>query len=258
MVPEPARSSPTRARSSSLPSVPFIAALLLMAALLVLAACTSDKDADLHGAAPASPPPGSEQPATDFRPIPSTDPASMEGFRTFALQIEAATDTRDANFFAGRGVEEEILCAGGPEPRGSCVNQPTGTVLRGIPSEIIGAKSRYLLPRNEYQASLQTWFASARPDLSDEFGSGQPVLSGLAYRQASTHGGEAFLAVVTEIYAGRGKDSRHVLIFAFQSRGGQWKLIGEERGLDPGSVGDWLSGTCSTCYDDWERWQTKR
>ena len=57
-------------------------------------------------------------------------PGSMEDFRVFAQQIEAAVKARDAEFFMGIAKSSTIICPNEFESR--CEGQPDGTEIEGV------------------------------------------------------------------------------------------------------------------------------
>ncbi len=206
-----------------------IATLVISAALVALSACNSSS---------TIPPSGG---VTDF-----------DSFRNFAQQLQTALVSQDTSFFASRIQEISVVCTGNGEPRGACVNRPPGTVLRGLPSDISGANALQIIPPADYSSTMQTWLASARPDLSDQFGSGAATL----YAVATDTSGDAdsYLAILSAIYSGRGRAERQALVLRFQIKDGDWLMVAEERAVNPGTPEQWLLGNCKTCHDEWERW----
>ncbi len=192
--------------------------------------------------------------AVSETPTPPPESGGMDGFRAFAALIDAALAENDASFFAGRGVEDELVCTG-EEVLSPCSAYPPGTILRGIPYGIYASDASGLAPPDEYEVMVESWFASARPDRNDEFGSGAPTLYALAHRMANPVAQEAYLAIVTAIVLREGVDERQSRILAFQVVEGRWRLIDETFAWPPHTRDQWLSGECTECYDHWERWE---
>ena len=187
-------------------------------------------------------------------PTPPPQSGDMDGFRAFAALIDAALADDDASFFADRGVEDEMTCAG-DEQLGPCAGQPAGAVLTGIPGAAAQSDAFGLFTPADYAAMLRDWFANARPDQSDEYGSGGLALYALAHSPTDTTGEEAYLAIVTGIFTSGPDAFRQARILSFQSLDGSWRLTFELFATVPQTATDWLSGECADCYDHWERWE---
>ncbi len=151
-----------------------------------------------------------------------------------------------------------MTCAG-DEQLGPCAGQSAGTVLRGIPSAVAQTDRFALLTPDEYTSVIGAWFADARPELSDEYGSGVPGLFALAYGPADRYGEDVYLAILTGIFTSQTADLRQARILSFQLLDGSWRLTQDM--FVPGSLpagggaDDFLSGECDFCYDHWERWE---
>jgi len=182
-------------------------------------------------------------------------PGSMEDFRAFAALVGQALVDRDSLFFAERGLEDEMTCAG-DEQLGPCVEQPVGTVLRGIPGAAWQSDAFSLFSPDEYAAMLDKWFDGAKPDRSDAYGDGTVMPYALA-RSGSLGSGEEFLAIVTAILdTGPATETqRQARIFRFAFNEGAWSLTGEILAAVTFTAEPWLSGSCTDCYDQWERWE---
>ncbi len=191
---------------------------------------------------------------TPEAPAPPSESAGREGFRAFAVLIEGALAESDGSFFAERGVEEEMTCAG-DEQLGPCFGLPAGTVLTGIPGATAQSDAFALFTPSEYAAMLEDWFADARPDLSDEYGGGGLTLYALAHQPADGGGEEAHQAVVTGIFTSGPDAFRQARILSFQFLDEQWRFTRELFATVPQTAADWLSGECDLCYDQWERWE---
>ncbi len=186
-------------------------------------------------------------------PTPPPECDGMDCFRAFAVLIEGALAENDASFFADRGVEDEITCVG-DEMLGPCMDQPAGTVVRGIPFGVAQSEGTFLSP-GDYAAMLADWFADARPDLSDEYGGGGLALYALAHTPTDAMGEGAYQAIVTGIFDSGPDAFRQARILSFQFLDGSWRLTFELFAGAPFTADPYLSGECSECYDYWERWE---
>jgi hypothetical protein len=192
--------------------------------------------------------------ATPETLAPPSESGGMEGFRAFAVLIEEALAESDGSFFAERGVEEEMTCAG-DEQLGPCFDLPAGTVLTGIPGATAQSDAFALFTPSEYAAMLEAWFADARPDLSDEYGGGGLTLYALAHQPADGGDEEAHQAVVTGIFTSGPDAFRQARILSLQFLDERWWFTRELFATVPQTAADWLSGECDECYDQWERWE---
>jgi len=188
-------------------------------------------------------------------PTTASGAVDIDDFRTFATSIDGALTASDGAFFADRGVQMEMTCTG-VEQLGPCVEQPAGTVLRGIPGVAWHSDASGISPPDKYVAMLQEWLATARPDLSDNYGDGAVRLFALAHSSGGDADGE-FLAIATVIrYTGPATEiQRQARIFRFVRGKESWALRGEILAAVSFTADDWLSGECSECYDYWERWE---
>ena len=184
-------------------------------------------------------------------PLPES--SGMDGFRAFAAGVDSALTDGDASFFADRGLETEMTCAG-DESFGPCLDQPAGIALPGIPSATIQSEPSVLLTPDDYAATLRDWFLRAKADLSDEYGSGGLVLYALAHQPAGDGIEEAYQTVVTGIFTVATADFRQARILSYQFLDGSWRLTRERFATVPETIESWLSGECDFCYDRWERW----
>ena len=191
-------------------------------------------------------------------PTPAAEAPGSDGFLSFAREVEAAVSRRDGAFFAQRGVEQEVTCASSTRPRGACVGKPAGSVLRGIPQSLLRVKAPptvEMSPRHVYAGLLRDWFISTRSDLSDDYGSGAPVLYAIAHRKSSGPSGDTYEAVLTDIYTRRGVTARQARVLSFQFLDGGWRLMSETSAAEPEAAAQLLSpNTCRGCYDYWQRW----
>jgi len=188
-------------------------------------------------------------------PMTSPEAGGIDGFHAFAALVWQAIVNRDSSFFAERGLEDEMTCTG-DEQLGPCVEQPAGTVLRGIPGAAWQSDAFSLFSPDEYAAMLDDWFDGARPERSDAYGDGAVMPYALA-RSASLGSGEEFLAIVTAILdTGPATETqRQARIFRFAFNEGVWSLTGEILAAVTFTAEPWLSGDCAECYDHWERWE---
>ena len=233
-------------------------ALLAGASLALLLTAAACDDATKPPFLPeASPSPAATATPTSVPDTPTPPPGSggFGGFRAFASLVGQALVDRDSSFFAERGLEDEMTCAG-DEQLGPCVEQPVGTVLRGIPGAAWQSDAFSLFSPDEYAAMLDKWFDGAKPDRSDAYGDGTVMPYALA-RSGSLGSGEEFLAIVTAILdTGPATETqRQARIFRFAFNEGAWSLTGEILAAVTFTAEPWLSGSCSECYDQWERWE---
>lgn len=187
-------------------------------------------------------------------PTPEGECDGMGCFRAFAPLIDAALAAGDGSFFADRGLEDELTCAG-DEQLGPCVDRAAGTVLRGIPGGVAQSDAFALFPPDKYALMLADWFVEARPDLSDDYGSGALTLYALAYHPAAEGSEEAYQAIVTGIFSSGPDALRQARVLSFRFVDGSWRLTGELVASVPQTADPYLSGDCDFCYDDWERWE---
>jgi len=158
-------------------------------------------------------------------PVDGAETGGIDGFRAFAARIADALTASDASFFSHRVVVDEITCVG-DESVAPCAGQPAGTILRGVFSALSGTDASSFFESDEYEALLQEWFASDRPDLSDELGSGILTLYALAYMNTAQ---PIYLGILTGIFeAGTAGDARQeARVLHFQFVEGNWRLVRE-------------------------------
>lgn len=233
--------------------------LAALAISLAVAACNGggNAPADITPKATPSPtvaPGPTPTPEPSSTPTPVAESGGMEGFRDFATLIDHAVAESNGDFFAQRGLVEEITCTG-EETIGACSGQPAGTIIRGIPGAIAQSDASSLFPPEKYAAMLREWFAIARPDLSDEYGNGTPILWALAHRPATGGIEEAYQAIITGIFTNGPVGLRQARILSFQFQDGSWRLREELFATITQTATDYLSGECADCYDQWEPWE---
>jgi hypothetical protein len=232
-------------------------------ALLFLQACTDEAVELLPSPSPTqsqdptplnTPEATSTAPSTATpSPLSGTPSAGFEAFRAFGRDIAAAIASSNAAFFADRGVEIDVVCRG-DEQLGQCMNQPSGTVLRGIPGGAWRSDAGGVTARADFLKMVSDWFAAAIPTESDNHGDGSPRLIALA----ETQNGE-FMAIASLI---RDTGSpmgiqRQCRVFRFLPAEGDWELPGEYFCYSSAVSEDWLTGFCGQCYQSWESWTTQ-
>ena len=227
-------------------------------ATLILAGCGDDEEAASPTADPSpSASAGPTRASTNAPTAAATATAQAEsdgedGFRTFAVQIEQALDAQDAAFFADRGLEDEVTC-GDPQEFGPCVNQPVGTVLRGIPWVIAQSDGFGLYTVEQFQDAIVDWFGKAQPDLEDGYGGGALALYAIAYRRSNDFEDEAYQAILTEIWSSESEANREARVLSFRFVEDRWRLTQDLRAGIELTARPYLTGDC--CPDLWERWE---
>ena len=164
-------------------------------------------------------------------------PGSMEDFRAFARQIEAAVEARDAGFFMASAKSSTVFCPNAFESR--CDGQPDGATLEGIWFGRWRSEGS-LFTKDEMRASITAYLNS----LSD------PTLHAIGRRDGAGLVGEvSFFAVV--VSAERPEVSTYV--FEFVPSGAAWRFASVIEA--PVLAAEWLTGGCDECYAQWERWE---
>lgn len=191
--------------------------------------------------------------ATADVPTPPPESGGMDGFRDFVAFVERAAD---ASFFAERAVEGEITCTG-DEETGPCAGQPSGAVQRGLPSAVGYSDALALFTRDEYEITLEQWVSRARVDRSDDYGRGGISVHAIAHQPATEGREESYQIVLTGIFTVGPDALRQARILSWEFLDGSWRLKRELFATVPLAVDDWLSGECTECYDQWERWESQ-
>jgi hypothetical protein len=182
----------------------------------------------------------------------SSETGGMDGFRSFAQQVEQAVVNGDAQFFIDRARISEITCPEEPQEvmDRRCLGEPEGTVIVGV---FAGPAEPALLTLGSLREDLGGYLDSlADPTLyaiGDEssWASEPDTL-------ANYHGFEnAFYAVVTS--SDDPPNTTRVLTFEFRSEDGRWLLALVRTTGSPVEAEDWLSGNYTEWYDHWERWE---
>jgi len=239
---------------------PFGVALrgCVVVVVLTLIGCGGGEESPSETASPTLPSSATPTEAATAAPTATaTEVAEADGedgFSAFAAQIGAALESGDGSFFADRGLEEDLVCAG-DELLGPCDGQPAGTVFRGISRGIFQSDASFLTSPAEYEADLVGWFAGAHPELDDDYGNGGVALWALAYKAAERRGEEAHQAIITAIATSGGDSVRQARTLSFRFVDGRWWLTGEIAANLPQTADAYLSGECDYCYDRWERWE---
>jgi hypothetical protein len=166
----------------------------------------------------------------------------------------------DAQFFLDRAVLEEVRCTGEQDDLGlggPCAGRPAGTVS-GIPGGVWKGDTGAIFTPAEYEQALQRYFDGALTAQTDGYGSGALALFVLA--RGEREGQEVFYAITTSIvdeYPSTGAPIdmplRETHAFRFMYESGGWSFTGETVAF-ASAADDWLSGQCTDCYAEWERW----
>ena len=182
--------------------------------------------------APATPKATATAPAT---------PADLDGFRAFAVHVEEAVRSRDADWFTNMATVVSLVCPMNYPTQSMCEGMPEGTVVRGIQTG--GWRSEVQLqPIDEFRSSTAQYLSS----LAD------PTLFAIAAADrdvGGSIGGPAVFAVVVSA----DDPSNTTRVFEFVEYGGAWSmpLVIYVSNL----ASEWLNGNCGECYDRWERWE---
>ncbi len=165
--------------------------------------------------------------------------APLQFFRGFSPQVQAAVESRDVDFFLDSAQTSTLTCPNEFEPR--CEGQPEGAEIEGI---AFGRwrSERSLLTPEEFRGNL-TAYLDSLPD---------PALYALARPERDIGGligGPAFFAVAVS----SDNPSNTTRIFGFVFLDGEWRMSLMMEA--PVLAEEWLSGECSDCYDQWERWE---
>lgn len=233
-----------------------LASPFALVTVLAVAACGSSEETELATLTPSATPTlvATVTRTASATPTETTPPEAGgdDGFLVFAAQIAAAADASDAAFFADRGLEEEVICAG-DELLGFCEGEPAGMVFRGIPGGVAQSDAFALLSPDEFADMFSAWFGGADPALDDEFGTGAVALFATAYRPANEFEEEAYQAILTGIFAAGAEAERQARIISFRFVDGRWRLAGELFATRELTAEPYLTGEC--CPDNWGRWE---
>jgi len=229
-------------------------ALLAGASLALLLATAACDDATKPPFLPeASPSPAATPTATPTSvpdtPTPPPESGGLGGFRAFASQIDAAIADSKGRIFIDRAQLSEVTCTG-EEELGPCTGEAAGMV-DGVWQGLWRTDAVGLAPPEQIAFGFESFVADAEVGESDGFGAGSAILYALASGRQGE--GEAFDAVVTAIFAGDEGLERRIAVYQFTFDGERWRLYGV---FEAGALyEEWLSGDCTDCYDQWERWE---
>jgi hypothetical protein len=232
---------------------------------LALAACEEEEPAM---PTPTASPEAQASPTTrpTLSPTPVSEPPEFRSFREFGQQIDRALHEQDTQFFIDLALISEVDCTGNEE-MGMCVDQPAGTVFRGVWSS--GAHSGYVMiySLEDYQEYLSQNFDAVTPLQTDELGSGDIVLHNLASSSVDGRppsivpaGQRGFYAITSWIWAVDEQHRREVRAFVFTRDDGDWRFRGEllvRYGSGPEAMDTyraWLTAGPTWYYDYWEPW----
>ena len=206
-----------------------------LALLLATAACDgARKPPFLPEASPSAT--AEATPTAAATPTKAT-PASLDSFRTFAQQIEAAVRGQDAEFFLGIAKSSTIVCPSEFESR--CGGQPDGTQIQGVWFGRWRSEGS-LLTSDEMRATITAYLNS----LAD------PALHAIGRREgAGLVGQVSFFAVVVSSE----QPVNSTYVFEFVPSGVDWRFASVMEA--PVLAEEWLFGECGDCYDQWERWE---
>lgn len=176
----------------------------------------------------------------------SSTPAagSLADFSVFAADIAAAIRARDASFFEQRSAPQVWNCLG-DETEGICQGHASSDVLQGIPVTHDWATPQ-LYKGSDYRKLWQTAFAqnATLQLVAVANRSGDNPLMPMAE--------QSFLAVIAVAGNGAQAPVREVRVLFFEYSEQAWRLEGELVTADHAQ--DWLTDTCSMCYDAWLAW----
>jgi len=240
--------------------------------LPILAACGDDEEpisnapttssTRLRSAAPSTPAfadatvtsPATATPGPTF----SAAPELFDGFREFSSLFIEALASGDTSFVIDRADRVSVTCEG-TEQAGPCSGAAAGEVRYGIPGSAWRSDARGIFMDEDYAVNLSRCRDASLPDLSDEYGAGALrlfALGSMARQDGRTY--EVITTSITNQYPSTGysvgEPFREAHVFYFHRNGVEWRFDGETAAAASITAVDWLSGTCSQCYDYWERW----
>jgi hypothetical protein len=241
---------------------------MLVLSGLTLMACQEEKEAATPTPTASPEAQGLSTTTSTPSPTPVTEPPEFPSFRAFAAEIDRALHERDTHFFTDRAIITEHECSS-DEQMGMCDGQPAGTTFKGVVSG--GAHSGYIriLSLEDYSEHLSQDFDAAAPLQTDELGSGDIVLYGLATSSVDGRppftvpaGQRGFYAIASWIVTQGQWYRREVRAFVFTREDGDWHFRGEvlvrfspeDKAIE--TYRAWLSGGRTWYYDYWEPWTT--
>ncbi|MDO8612435.1 MAG: hypothetical protein Q7R32_06380 [Dehalococcoidia bacterium] len=227
--------------------------LLAGASLALLLAAAACDDATKPPFLPEASPTATAEATPTAPATPTPEARDFPGFKAFATKIVQATATRNGQLFVDRARQSVKECAG-TEELGPCAARPAGTELEGLWWGLWRTDAVDLVLPDEIASDFESFAADALIGERDGFGAGNTVLYALAWSQLGIFGeGGAFYAVVTGILPGDAGPERHIAVYQFTFDGERWRLYGV---IEAGALfEEWLSGNCTECYDQWERWE---
>jgi hypothetical protein len=239
--------------------------------LPILAACGDDEEAisDAPTTSPTGLNSGSSAPAfadatvtiratATLGPTFGDAPELFGGFREFAPLLMDALASGDTGFTVDRADRVSVTCEG-IEQAGPCSGVAAGEVRSGIPGSAWRSDAGGIFSDEDYAMNLSRYREASRPELSDEYGTGALRLFALG-SMARQDGGayEVITTSITNQYPSTGysvsEPFREAHVFYFHHNGAGWRFDGEKAAAASITAVDWLSGTCSQCYDYWEPW----
>jgi hypothetical protein len=165
--------------------------------------------------------------------------AAFESFRDHASRTQDAVQSQDTNFFIDNAVLGSLECPN--ELQGDC-GFPYPTTIVGIRVGLWRSEGT-VQPPDEFRQTLGDYLAS-NPRLY--------ALAALNRDAGGGIGGPAYYAILNSIAA----PSETTVALQFINDGGAWRFSLYLNARTPdSSTSEWLSGTCSECYDYWETWE---
>jgi len=178
-----------------------------------------------------TPTPTEEVSETPVAPPTATPPAALKEFAAFGGQVDKAVKDRSTAFFLTNPLLTDIECPN--ELMDQCGDGPTPTIISGI---LLGAWRSEAFPRtlNDFGISVGEYLAKG------------PRLRALAADQS---GDDTFYYAVTAVDG----DPESTAVFSYKESAGTYRLYAL---IFAPSLGDeWISGTCTDCYDQWMLWE---
>jgi hypothetical protein len=171
-------------------------------------------------------------------PTPLPDSGDLEGFRSFAEQIETAVRAREADFFLDVASTATVTCPNAFVQQ--CAGQPAGSEVHGINVGLWRSEGTIVEP-DQFRERLASYLDSLA----------QPTLHAIGQRESPIGApqGPAFFAVVASV--DDLQNTTRVFEFIFTDEGWRMSLDLKVSIL----AEEWLNGECSECYDHWERWE---
>ena len=171
-------------------------------------------------------------------PPPLPESGDLEGFRSFAEQIETAVRAREADFFLDVASTATVTCPNVFVQQ--CEGQPAGSEVHGISVGWWRSEGTIVEP-DQFREDIASYLDSLA----------QPALHAIGQRETPLGApqGPAFFTVV--VSADDPQNTTRVFEFIFTDEG--WRMSLDLRVSTLAE--EWLNGECSECYDHWERWE---